>query len=231
MQRTKPFPSPGTQFNKWTVLESGFKHRDYYAARVRCQCGVASVCLESNLERGTTVGCNACAHPARMIRCGRCDVQIKARNHRTRFCSKSCAKRHDAAIKRAARPPPPPKPARPTLLQRLWSQIAVGDPGACWEWVGGSKQNGGYGSLRHDGKLHRAHRLVLELSSGQPLPKGFFACHHCDNPPCCNPLHLFVGTPKDNSDDKIRKGRGKNQGGPWVARNWKDDRNQTAAQG
>jgi hypothetical protein len=229
--RTNKSPPPGARFGKLVVLEAGFKHRGYYAARVRCDCGAEMVRLESNLLRPTNVGCGACARPPKMIACGRCGVEIKARNHRTRFCSKSCAKRHDAALKRAARPPPPPKPPKPTLVQRLWRQIAVGDPGACWEWQGARAASGGYGVLRENGKTIRASRLVLELASGQPIPPRMFACHHCDNPPCCNPLHLFIGTPRDNMQDMIRKRRGRNQGGPWTRFRRRDDRDQTAAEG
>lgn len=55
-------------------------------------------------------------------------------------------------------------------------------------------------------EIKRAHRLVWELANG-PIPKGFLVCHHCDNPKCINIDHLFLGTNKDNSDDKWNKGR------------------------
>lgn len=51
-----------------------------------------------------------------------------------------------------------------------------------------------------------AHRISIQLS-GREIPPGSVACHHCDNPPCVNPLHLFVGTMKDNQQDASRKGR------------------------
>lgn len=102
------------------------------------------------------------------------------------------------------------------LEVRFWSKVAIGSPGECWEWKAARLKSGGYGAFMIDGVTHRANRVAWELSNGQRLPTGMFACHRCDNPPCCNPLHLFAGTPKDNTDDKDRKQRGRNQCGPWM---------------
>ncbi len=88
----------------------------------------------------------------------------------------------------------------------LWSR--VDKTGACWTWTG-RRNAGGYGVLRIRGRSSKilfAHRLAWELTNG-PIPDGLFVCHHCDNPPCCNPEHLFVGTPKDNCHDMMAKGR------------------------
>ena len=73
------------------------------------------------------------------------------------------------------------------------------DPCLLWE---GRRRPDGYGM---DGQ-YRAHRLVFERMYG-PIPPKILVCHSCDMPPCVNPEHLFLGTNKDNSDDKIRKGR------------------------
>ena len=75
----------------------------------------------------------------------------------------------------------------------------------CWEWQG-ARVNGRYGQIGFDGKPLRVHRVVYEFCYG-PIPEGLFVCHHCDNPPCCNPGHLFVGTPRQNYLDAVRKGR------------------------
>jgi hypothetical protein len=67
--------------------------------------------------------------------------------------------------------------------------------------------NDGYGVITaDDGRQILAHRLVYERTYGA-VPDGKYVCHHCDNPPCCNPAHLFVGTAADNNHDMISKGR------------------------
>ena len=74
----------------------------------------------------------------------------------------------------------------------------------CLEWPG-AKDSKGYPIT---GRNIRVHRWVLELTVGRKLGRFEFACHHCDNPPCINPDHLFVGSPKDNVRDMMEKGRG-----------------------
>lgn len=86
----------------------------------------------------------------------------------------------------------------------LWSRLAHLENG-CWVWTGHTVPFG-YGTLRAEGKLHPTHRLAWELTHG-PIPDGLCVLHRCDNPPCCNPSHLFLGTHSDNMKDCVSKNR------------------------
>lgn len=95
----------------------------------------------------------------------------------------------------------PRKPLHLKLSQKINQDAQTG----CWIWTGW-RCSSGYGEININGKKLRAHRVMFEQRYG-PIPPGLFICHHCDNPPCCNPDHLFLGTAKDNSADMVRKGR------------------------
>lgn len=94
-------------------------------------------------------------------------------------------------------------------MDRLWNRTDRSS--GCWIWTG-CVDGSGYGLISLNGKMVKTHRLSWVLSNGQ-IPEGLFVCHHCDNRKCINPDHLFIGTNKDNMQDKVRKGR-KNGGGP-----------------
>jgi len=90
------------------------------------------------------------------------------------------------------------------LRKRMEAKIRKTD--GCWLWEG-SKTKKGYGQIGYRNRVRRAHRMAYELKHGEGSAEGAQVLHTCDNPPCVNPAHLFVGTPQDNTDDMVAKGR------------------------
>lgn len=104
-----------------------------------------------------------------------------------RFCSRRCAKESQVI----------------PIDQKLWARVVKSD--GCWEWTG-PRTPFGHGHLNHRNKRVYAHRLSWELHNG-PIPDGMSVCHRCDNPPCVNPAHLWLGSHGDNLRDMATKGR------------------------
>ena len=87
--------------------------------------------------------------------------------------------------------------------KRFWSKVKKTD--GCWLWTGHLDYQG-YGDFTIGRKQrYRAHRYSVILDGRDPT--GKYVCHHCDNPSCVRPDHLFIGTPLDNMQDKMKKGR------------------------
>lgn len=90
-------------------------------------------------------------------------------------------------------------------IDRFWTKVAVRGPDECWPYIRHCVA-GKYGQF-YIGKPVQAHRFSYELEHGVGSAEGFDVLHKCDNPPCCNPAHLFKGTALDNMNDKHAKGR------------------------
>lgn len=120
---------------------------------------------------------------------------------RQRYCSKICYGQTRAK----------------SLTDRVFSKIAVTDNEAdCWLWTA-YRDVAGYGTLTVDRVPQHATRLIWALMRG-PIPEGLWVLHRCDNPPCCNLSHLFLGTPADNTHDAVRKGRMSRGEHRWISK-------------
>jgi hypothetical protein len=90
------------------------------------------------------------------------------------------------------------------VAERFWSHVAIGLPDECWEWQA-ARYKYGHGKTAISNHSIQAHRLAYELTYGT-IPDGLLICHKCNNPPCCNPQHLYAGTYTDNMQDSIKAG-------------------------
>ena len=91
-------------------------------------------------------------------------------------------------------------------LNEFWKKIDVKNAEDCWNWLGAINKDG-YGRPRFKGQLIYSHRLSLQYSEPNLDLTGKVVMHICDNPKCCNPKHLLVGTHADNQSDKFKKNR------------------------
>lgn len=96
------------------------------------------------------------------------------------------------------------------ILNRFWAK--VDKTSNCWNWIAATDKDG-YGVFNDSKRKYvKAHRFSYEIVNGE-IPKGNLICHHCDNPACVNPKHLYLGTYKTNAQDMARRGRMKKQNG------------------
>lgn len=139
-------------------------------------------------------------NPSDVKGCLICGDRVK--DPRGFYCSRGCANRARTDH------------SDETLMRRFWAKVdkapGHGPKGECWHWT--ARVDGhGYGEIKVAGRYKKAHRLAL--FGPADLENPLFACHHCDNPQCVRPDHLFPGESIDNVRDMHAKGRA--YGGPW----------------
>lgn len=165
----------------------------------RCQgCGGEFEAWPSRIKKGHGKYCQpACRWPERLKKnCEHCgaEFQVRPSYERIRFCGKPCFLEHSK---------------EQPLEVRFWNAVVKGEGDECWLWTG-SKGKSGYGVIgqsRSDGGgILKSHRVSWEIANG-PITNGLWVLHKCDVRLCVNPDHLFLGTPKDNTQDCVRKGR------------------------
>lgn len=124
-------------------------------------------------------------------------------------------KKRSAATRKARRANPGWKAGRPeNTPEVLWSKVDKRGPRDCWPWKG-HIHGDGYGRTWIADKGYYAHRVIYNLAHPGQITLNAprrrtawgFLRHSCDNPPCCNPAHLIIGTQQENSDDKYTRGR------------------------
>lgn len=132
--------------------------------------------------------------------CGKTQVIMSAslRNGKTNSCGCLHQERAEGQLVQSTE----------SSIDRFWSKVDKRSPESCWEWTAKANSKG-YGTIRVGGKTTIASRFSYALVNG-PIPEGLIICHKCDNPPCVNPSHLFLGTHLDNCIDKYIKKRNVN---------------------
>ncbi len=100
---------------------------------------------------------------------------------------------------------------KPKDKKRFYAKVTQGGPDDCWNWAAG-RNSKGYGKFQLNKKTYYAHRVAYFLATGK-RPGDRCIIHSCDNPGCCNPAHLRLGTHADNVRDRVERGRGGDQSG------------------
>jgi hypothetical protein len=108
-------------------------------------------------------------------------------------------------MKRFGPYPHPLPPITESVAARFWAGIERGSEAECWPWRRHC-DTGGYGVIGIGGRLIKAHRVAYAIAYGH-TPGDMCVLHRCDNPCCCNPAHLTLGTQQDNIADMVGKGR------------------------
>lgn len=95
------------------------------------------------------------------------------------------------------------------IVDRFWRNVRILGENDCWEWKASTYKKSRYGRFSIKRKNLLTHRVSWVIANSEEIPFGLMVLHKCDNPPCCNPKHLFLGTQTENMQDMASKGRTK----------------------
>jgi hypothetical protein len=134
-----------------------------------------------------------------MATCKYCAIEFlpTARKSTGVFCSRSCVGHYGYRVSSGRR--------RDRRDQTFMNNVDVRSKSECWPWKRRVNKFG-YGCVSYNGKEELAHRVAFAIANGGKFPDTH-ACHSCDNPPCCNPAHIWDGTHRQNMDDMMAKNR------------------------
>lgn len=104
---------------------------------------------------------------------------------------------------------PHPDLSEAVQISRFWRLVERNENSECWPWLGDTDRNN-YGVFFFQGKRYGAHELAYSFTFGEKRASGLDTRHACDNPICCNPLHLSFGTRAENVRDMLSRGRSRN---------------------
>jgi hypothetical protein len=158
-------------------------------------CGKPFTLPPSRYRQGVRCCSRACSDAVRRtgkeVTCPQCGKVFWQRPSRARQGVRCCSHVCDGLLRRR------------DLAERFWEKVQKGE--GCWPWTA-EVNKAGYGEFHYDGAPIVASRMAWILTHGE-IPAGLCVLHRCDNPPCVNPDHLFLGTRLDNATDCVIKGR------------------------
>lgn len=214
----KTIDMSGMKIGRLTVLRASEAISGRAAWVCVCACGTEKLVIGKHLREGKVVSCG-CKKKERRVsdedKAANRKIYARENAEASRIASRAYIEKNKVLVREKNRTQAAEYRRRNASLGIIasirnvgdfWSRVYVGESDTCWNWAG-AKTNSGYGVYAPmPGVLLRSHRVAYALHN-EGIDDDLLVCHTCDNPSCCNPQHLFIGTPKDNMTDMISKGR------------------------